>query len=124
MNAIGRVYTLYLNNDMLNIYKNNETFIEDKKLYEHNEELIKSINVDDINIIRIYKFLGTYQIFIHERANLKKYSILIGFGKKQSYRFRKLKNQIDNFKNEKKQPNRIKQIKMETLKKELRKLTP
>jgi len=109
---------------MLNIYKNNETFIEDKKLYEHNEELIKSINVDDINIIRIYKFLGTYQIFIHERANLKKYSILIGFGKKQSYRFRKLKNQIDNFKNEKKQPNRIKQIKMETLKKELRKLTP
>ena len=107
MNAIGRSYTLYFNNSTLNICKNNEKFIEDKNLYENNEELIKSVNVEDINIIRIYKFLGTYQIFIYERASFKKYVALIGFGQKQSYRFKKLKNQIDNFKKRKYADSRI-----------------
>jgi len=96
MNAIGRFHTLYLNNDMLDIYKNNEKFSEPQKHYDNNEELIKRINVKNINIIRICKFLGTYQIFIYAHVNFKKYVTLIGFSRKQSYRFKELKNQLDN----------------------------
>ncbi|HEY8889297.1 MAG TPA: hypothetical protein VIM70_03470 [Clostridium sp.] len=95
MNAIGRFHTLYLNNDMLDIYKNNEKFIEPQKQYENDEKLIKSINVENINLIRIYKFLGTHQIFIYAHVNFKKYITLIRFSQKQSYRFKELKNQFD-----------------------------